>query len=146
MVDHLDVVYHASLPDDLDEELDRLQNQALKAIFGAQHGGRTLRRLAGVTTLRERRVQHCDKFAAACAASARFGDWFPLKDRRRSTRACASTASEKYVEKFARCERLRSSPLFFFRRRLNGKAGKRYGECYREFREDSLPISTPVSR
>ena len=137
VADYLDVVYHPSLPDDLDEELDRLQNQALKIIFGAGNGGRTLRKLAGISTLRDRRVQHCDKFAASCAASTRFGDWFPLKDRRRSTRTCSGTVPEKYVEKFARCERLRSSPLFFFRRRLNGKAGKRYGERYREYREDS---------
>ena len=34
VVDYLDVVYHAMLPDDLDEELDRLQNQALRIIFG----------------------------------------------------------------------------------------------------------------
>ena len=137
VADYLDVVYHAALPDDLDEELDRLQNRALKIIFGAQHWGRTLRKLAGVTTLRERRALHCDKFAKSCAESGRFSSWFPQKDCRRSTRSCPGKIPEKYVEKFARCNRLRSSPLFFFRRRLNGKAGKLYGERYKEYREDS---------
>ena len=127
------------LPDDLDEELDRLQNQALKIIFGSDKGGRTLRKLAGVSTLRERRIQHCDKFAQKCADSARFEHWFPQKGGRRSTRA---GVGEKYFEKFARCNRLRSSPLFFFRRRLNGKAGKLYGERYR----DCLLYTSPSPR
>ena len=61
VADYLDVVYHSMLPDDLDEELDRLQNQALKIIFGQRRdghrlGGRRLRALAGVTSLRDRRV------------------------------------------------------------------------------------------
>ena len=131
VADYLDVVYHAMLTDDLDEELDRLQNHALRIIYGPRKGGSTLRKLAGVTTLRERRIQHCDKFAEKCAGSSRFEHWFPQKRGRRSARS-----GEKYVEKFARCERLRSSPLFFFRRRLNGKAGKIYGERYRQYRED----------
>ena len=78
VADYLDVVYHSMLTDDLDEELDRLQNQALRIIFGRQPdgrriGGRQLRRLAGITSLRDRRVEHCDKFAQKCAASSRFG-------------------------------------------------------------------------
>ena len=121
------------MTDDLDEELDRLQNHALKIIFGPGKGWRTLRALAGVTTLRERRVAHCDKFANKCVGSERYGGWFPLKQNRRSMR---SANCEKYMEKFARCERLRDSPLFFFRRRLNGKIGKEYGARYREYRED----------
>ena len=133
VAEYLDVVYHSMLTDDMDEELDRLQNHALRIIFGPGKGGRTLRGLAGVETLRERRVAHCDKFAAKCAESSRYGDWFPLKRTRRSGR---SGTCEKYAEKFARCERLRDSPLFFFRRRLNGKVGKEYGARYREYHED----------
>ena len=103
VADYLDVVYHPMLTDDLDKELDRLKNHALKIIFGPRNGGRTLRDLAGVTTLRERRVIHCDKFAAKCAESSRYGDWFPLKTARRSGR---SKTCEMYVKKVARCDRL----------------------------------------
>ena len=103
VADYLDVVYHSMLTDDLDEELDRLQNHALKIIFGPGKGGRTLRGLAGVTTLRERRVAHCDKFATKCAESSRYGGWFPLKNTRRSGRY---GTCKKFAEKFARCERL----------------------------------------
>ena len=110
VADYLDIVYHSALTDELDEELDRLQNQALKIIFGPSNGGRTLRKLAGIPTLRERQIQHCDKFAESCAKSTRFGHWFPLRDGRRNSRT--GGGSEKYLEKFARCERLRSSPRF----------------------------------
>ena len=33
----------------------------------------------------------------------------------------------RYVEFFARCERLKNSPLFYMRRRLNGKEGRVHG-------------------
>ena len=66
VADYLDVVYDSLLPDDLEEELDRLQNHALRIIFGAKIGGKRLREMAGVTTLRARRIEHCDNFAAKC--------------------------------------------------------------------------------
>ena len=47
------VVYHSSLTDEQDEALNRLQNHALKCIFGP-FPGRKLRELAGLTTLRSR--------------------------------------------------------------------------------------------
>ena len=133
LADYCDVVYHPLLTDELDEELDWMQNHALRCIFGPS-GGRKLRQLAGVTTLRQRRIEHCDAFAAKCLKNGRFAGWFPLKQGRRSTRG--DGAREKYLETFARCERLRASPLHFFRRRLNGKQGKEYGKRYREYRED----------
>ena len=121
MVDYLDVVYHSMLTDDLDEELDRLQNQALKAIFGPKIGGKRLREMAGVTTLRARRIEHCDSFVAKCLKSPRFRTWFPKRGGRRTSR---HPQLETYVETFARCDRLRDTPFHFFRRRLNGKEEK----------------------
>ena len=53
-------------------------------------------------------------------------------DRRTSSRK-----GERYVEDFARCNRLRDTPLFFMRRRLNGKDGKKYGERNKEYRDGS---------
>ena len=138
VADYLDVVYHAMLPDDLDEELDCLQTQAIRIIFGRRPdgrplGGRQLREMAGVSSLRDRRVEHCDKFAQKCASSGRFGHWFPLRTARSSSR---HANPERFLETYARCNRLRDSPLHFFRRRLNGKPGKTYGERYHEYRED----------
>ena len=136
VTDYCDTVYHSLLTDELDLEVERLQDRALKCIYGwkingQRTSGRRLRELAGVTTLRARRIEHCDTFVGRCLKNPRFAAWFPLKQGRRSAR----NQGEKYEEKFARCDRLRNSPVYFFRRRLNGKEGKTYGERYREYRE-----------
>ena len=129
-VEYLDVVYHSLLTDEQDEKLENAQLGALRAIFDHKLSGRKLREAARVETLRTRREQHCDKFAARCVENPRFSAWFP-KNQGRSARA----NTEQYQEKFARCDRLKNSPLFYMRRRLNGKQGKHYGERNRQFRE-----------
>ena len=131
VADYGAVVYHSSLTDEQDEALDRLQNGALKCIFGPL-SGRKLRDLAGVTTLRSRREELCDKFAAKMASNPQFAGWFPLKTTRASTRTTGK--QEIYLEERARCDRLKNSPKFYFRRRLNGKIGKEYGKRNAEYR------------
>ena len=124
-------VFHPMATDRQDEELERLQSHALKCIYGPGVSARRMRELAGVETLRDRRIVQCDKFAHKCAASPRFGHWFPERPGRRSIR----TGGEKYREDFARCNRLFYSPLFYMRRHLNGKPGREYGLRNKEFRE-----------
>ena len=126
------VVYHSSLTDEQDELLDRIQTQALKSIFGPFKSGRKLRAEAGISTLRERRIHLCDKFARKSLANPRFSHWFPIKKTRASSRN--RKGQEVFVENYARCERLVNSPLYYFRRRLNGKEGKCYGKRYAEYR------------
>ena len=41
---------------------------------------------------------------------------------------------ETFLETKARTERLKNSPLHYFRRVLNGKVGKIYGKRYEEYR------------
>ena len=123
-------MYHSSLTDEQDEALERAQVGALRSIFDEKLSGRKLRERAGVETLRERRIAHCDRFANKCVTDPRFAAWFP-KNTNRSTR----TSQETYLEGFARCDRLKNSPLFYMRRRLNGKAGKEYGARNRVYRE-----------
>ena len=125
-------VFHPMMTDGQDEGLERLQSHALKCIYGGGLSGRRMRDMAGLLTLRERRIEQCDKFAAKCAGSERFEHWFPLKEGRRSAR---NGGKEKYKEEFARCKRLYNSPLFYMRRRLNGKEGREYGMRNKEFRE-----------
>ena len=127
--EYCDVVYHSSLTDDQDERLERAQVGALRVIFDYKMSARRLREAANVETLRERRIMHCDRFAEKCAASDRFSGWFPLKEAR------SARGGEKYLERYARCDRLVNSPIYFMRRRLNGKEGRTYGERNREFRE-----------
>ena len=119
-------VFHSMLNDAQDEGLERLQTHALKCILG-----RKMRDLAGLDTLRARRIVQCDKFAVKCLASERFSDWFPKNHHRRSARR----GGDQYREEYARCNRLYNSPVFYMRRRLNGKEGRTYGVRNREFRE-----------
>ena len=127
------VVYHSSLTDEQDELLDRLQNQALRCIYGPKISGRKMRSLADITTLRARREILADKFASKCCANPRFVHWFPLKTTRSSSRSAKKT--EIYKEEKARRNRLHNSPLYYFRRRLTGKEGREYGRRYEEYRK-----------
>ena len=130
------VVFHSSLTDDQDERLERLQDHALKTIFGPELSARRLRGLAGLTTLRERREERCKKFALKSVRDPVFEHWFPLKQTRRSTRG--RQCQEIYVEEKAPCERLKNSPIFYFRRLLNGKVGKEYGTRNKSYRKDII--------
>ena len=132
LADYCDVAYHSQLTDEQDEAIERLQSTALKRIFGYKNSAKELRSLADLKTLRERRIEHCDKFASKCAASTRFASWFPMKTGRRSVRPGA----DKYIEEHARCDRLKNSPIYFMRRRMNNKPGKEYGQRNKEYRED----------
>lgn len=128
------VVFHSGLTDEQDEHLELLQNQALKCIFGPFISARKMRDLSGLPTLRERRITLCDKFAAKGLANPRFCHWFPLKSNRTSARS--GKQCEKFREDKARCDRLFNSPIYYFRRRLNGKEEKQYGKrnaLYRVF-------------
>ena len=63
VLDYCAVVYNSMLTDEQDQIVERLQSQALKSIYGYKTPYAEMRRLAGVTTHRERRVEFCDKFA-----------------------------------------------------------------------------------
>ena len=110
-----------SLTDEQKETLDTLQNQALRYIFGPGLSGRKMRSLADIPTLRRRREVICDKFTVKCKNNPRFAHWFSMKSSRSSLR---KKNVEEYKEETARCGRLFNSPLFYFRRRLNGKDGQ----------------------
>ena len=104
------------LTDKEDEQLERLQATALRYIFGFGIPYRELREKAARKTLRARRIDLCDKFANKCPLNDRIKHWFPLQAQAR-----ASRNPLKFKEEFARCDRLKNSPLFYMRRRLNDK-------------------------
>ena len=130
--DYCAAVYHPMLNDEQDQVVERLQAQALKCIFGPGISYANMRKKAEVTTLRQRRIEACDKFANKCLSNRKFEHWFPL---RRTGRA-GNRGGEKYAEEFARCDRLKNTPIFYMRRRLNGKEGKKYGERNRKYRDN----------
>ena len=130
VADYLAEVYHSSLSDRQDEEVERLQSHALRCIYGPRLSARKLKERAGVTSLRDRRIDICDKFADKCIRNERFSHWFPRNEGGRKTRS-----KDIYKEEFARCHRLYNSTLFYLRRRKNGKEGKRYRVRNRIYRE-----------
>ena len=121
--------FHSQMTDEQDEILERQQSHALKLIFGPGISAGKMREMAGIMTLRQRRIDICDKFANNAVKSPRFQRWFPLRAGR-PTRTFL-----KYEETYARCDRLKNSPIYFMRRRLNGKPGKTYGVRNQFWRE-----------
>ena len=119
------------LTDYEDQEIDRLQSQALKRIYGFGVSYAKMREIAGITTMRARRVELIDKFVDKCLGSSHFSAWFPLRQSGRT----GNRKGEKYLEEYARCDRLKNSPVFFMRRRLNGKQGKQYGMRNAQYRD-----------
>jgi hypothetical protein len=108
------VVYHSMLTAELVAALERVQYQALRCIYGfTEVSYRVLLERSGLSRLEDRRLSAIDKFTARCLGG-QFSGWFPKRTGMRATRN-----PRPYVEKYARCDRLRNSPLYFMRRRLN---------------------------
>ena len=114
--DYCSCVYNFSLTQHQAHALERLQAQALKAIYGYEHSYRSLLQLTGLSSLKDRRDARSDKFAEKCLANPRFSGWFKLTDQARSTRNTL-----RYKETHARTTRLYNSPLYAMRRRLNAR-------------------------
>ena len=131
IADYCAPAYHSMVNDIQDQKLESAQTGALRAIFGYGKSARKLREEAGIQTLRARPIEQTDKFARKASPDPRFCHWFPRSTARRSGRN-----SEEYVEKFTKCDRLMNSPLYYMRRRLNGKEGKVYGQRNKQYREN----------
>ena len=129
VLDYCAVVYHPMLNDEQDQAVERLQAQALKCIYGYKDSYATMREKAGITTHRARRIALCDKFASKAMGNPRFASWFLVRTARSRRRG------DEYQELNARTDRLFNSPLYYFRRRLNGKEGKAYGQRNKKYRE-----------
>ena len=72
ILDYCAVVYHPLLTDEQGQQVERIQAQALKNIYGYTDSYATMREKAGVSTHRQRRIELCDKFAAKAAANPNF--------------------------------------------------------------------------
>ena len=115
--DYCSCVYNSSLTLTQASALERLQAQALKAIYGYEHSYRALLAKTGLQTLQERRDQRSDKFVQKCLSNPRFQAWFPPNDQERTTRNTIP-----FKEFHARTKRLYNSPLYHMRRRLNARS------------------------
>ena len=76
--EYCSVVYHSLIPDYMAERLERVQEQAMKIIYGRGLNYRRMVQEGELETLQERRRTAVKKFALKASKSARFGDkWFP---------------------------------------------------------------------
>ena len=118
--DYCSCVYNSSLTQNQVSALERLQAQALKAIYGYEYSYRALLEKTGLRTLKERRDMREEKFALKCLQTERFRPWFPLHPVERPTRNPLT-----YSESYARTKRLYNSPLYQMRRVLNKRHNAR---------------------
>ena len=114
------VVLHPMLSQEQSNCIEAQQSQALRNIFGFGVSAAKMRKRAGLPTLAERRHKACVKFANDLASSPRFSHWVEKRQcndypRRDSVKYGA------YIEKTAKTARCYNSPLFSYRRLLNGR-------------------------
>ena len=116
VLDFAAIVYHYLLTAEQSKELERLQATALKIIWGFKHSYAQLLEMSGTDPLHERRLKLIDKFLVKTVQNDRFrNEWFKTK-----TFCHHNLRRERfYEEKYAKTERLYSSPLYSMRRRLN---------------------------
>ena len=107
------MVYHSLLSDEMDVRIERVQSQALKIIYGFDNSARRVLELSGLDYLSTRRKAALEKFAVK-AEGGKFQHWFPKRDTERNLRR-----GKIYVEEMARCDRLKNTPVFAMRRKLN---------------------------
>ena len=113
--DYTSVVYHSLLTNSQSKLLESLQKYALRIIYNYTLEYHTLLEKSGLTTLHDRRLALIDGFIQK-NKSGRFAErWFPHKFRN----IYGTRHEEKYAENKANTERMRNSPLNFYRRRLN---------------------------
>ena len=115
LAEYCSSVYHTLITASDSLEIERLQMQALKTIFGWQNSYEALLRKSGLERLDVRRESAFKLLAKQMSESARYVGLFPLNpDRRGGLRN-----REKYKIYPARTSRFLSSPLNSMRRYLN---------------------------
>ena len=110
------VVWHSSLTQEEEIVLERVQKVALRIILNTDYDNyENALSMTGLTTLKERRVILCQKFAINCTKSERTQDMFPLNPSHVDTRHHG-----KYLVQAATTSRLRDSAIPYMQRLLNG--------------------------
>ena len=66
VIEFTSLVYHSMLTKEQSNDIERLQMQALKCIYGLQYTYSSILQKTGLSTLEERRIEACDNFAMKC--------------------------------------------------------------------------------
>ena len=109
-------VFHSMLNLTQSNEIEKLQKNALKMIFGYDYSYTDLLEMSNLTTLHERRDRLFDKFSCKLRDNPRFRSiWLP----ERTFTGYDLREEQIFDELRAKTERRRKGPLFEVRRRLN---------------------------
>ena len=96
-------------------EMERIQMQALKSIFGWRDSYAKLLEKSGLQRLDTRREEAFMKLASKMSESARYSAWFP---KRVSGHSATLRHHEKFSLHSATTERYLNSPINIMRRKL----------------------------
>ena len=116
LFDYVAPAYHTLLMADQSEELERMQRNVMKTIFGYDISYVDCLREAGIPALEQRREELFRVFAVKCWNSERWRSrWF--KENEKS--AYGLRNERVVVQEFAACDHLMKSPVHMIRRYIN---------------------------
>ena len=107
--------FHPMLTKEMTKNIECIQKRVSKIIFGWDSSYTELLSEEKLQLLEERRHRLTDNFAKKVLASEKGPEWFPL----RPNTGHDTRNNGNYLEQYAKTERLRKSPLYHMRRRLN---------------------------
>ena len=116
VVEHWSSVYHALITEADSHELERIQMQALKIIFGWRLSYGKLLEKGRIEQLSVRREESFMKLAVKMSENARFAAFLPLRLYRNDQKI---RRTEKYMAYIASSGRCLNCPLNLMRRKLN---------------------------
>ena len=108
-------IYHSLLTKAQEEELERMQRQCLKVIYGFNTSYANALEKSELKTMKERRDEAFKTFAKKTSMNPDHVGWFPTHDER----PYKLRKEPKYIEEHATTDRLYRSPLYAMRRYLN---------------------------
>jgi hypothetical protein len=112
-IEFAQVIYGPMATAEQKADIEKLQSQSLRIIYCFNHSYRECLEKAGIQTLEERRKEAIRRFAAKTAIG-QYSHWFPRNEIIGRTRNPL-----RYKECYARCDRLKNSPIYHMRRVLN---------------------------
>ena len=79
------------------DQLERVQSQALKVIYGWQHSYASLLEVSGLERLEARRERDFLNLAIKMSSSPRFSSWFPVREMRNQPRSIIAMRDTSYT-------------------------------------------------
>ena len=111
------VVWHSSLTEENEQDLERIQKSAVRIILGRDFSNYEDALIkTNLESLKTRREELCIKFAKKCLRSEKTKDMFPVRIKQHSMEI---RDQEKYEVNHANTERMKKSSIPYMQRLLN---------------------------